>query len=65
MDWLVVTQDDVAAINAVLPGCIRVAAVEVDGQLVLGADLLADCEQGGTYEAARELLVGLSIVESP
>lgn len=62
MNALVVTAEQVEAINALLPQGTRVYAMPgAQGVLQLGGDLLTDCGPGGTYEAAGELLESLAI----
>lgn len=57
MSWLGCTQDDVDAINALLPANTRVAPlIDIEGTLFLGADLLTDCEEGQTYGNAESLI---------
>jgi hypothetical protein len=58
---LVVTQAQVASINAQLPKCTRVDAVaDAGGVLYVGADLLTDIGKGGTYAAAAKILASLT-----
>lgn len=45
--WLACTQSDVDAINAALPANVQVSALEWEGGLYLGSDLLTDSMQPG------------------
>lgn len=55
--WLACTQADVAAINALLPAAVRVAAIDVAGALYLCGDLLTDAlTPGNTYHPALPVL---------
>lgn len=62
---LVVTAEQVALCNSLLPPGTQVMAIRRDGQLYLGADLLTDAGPGGTYEAAASVLATLEVVDSP
>ena len=58
--WLGCTQQDVDAINALLPASTRVSALSFNGQLLLGSDLLTDSmAPGQTYYAAQAVIQGL------
>ena len=58
--WLACTPADVDAINAALPPTVQVAAMERDGALFIGSDLLTDSlVPGGTYYPAQALIQAL------
>jgi hypothetical protein len=58
--WLQCTQDDVDAINALLPANTRVSTIQVEGLQYLSGYLLTDSlTEGNTYFAATERLQSL------
>lgn len=55
--WLACTDDDVRAVNALLPVGTQVGAVTVQGRQYLGGDLLTDAlTTGNTYHPALSVL---------
>lgn len=64
--WLVCTQADVDAMNALLPSGVRVAAVSYLGVKYLNIDLATDCMSAdSTYFAARSVLRTLVCTNIP
>jgi hypothetical protein len=61
---LLTTQEQIDAINALLPAATQVAGWHESGQLVIGADLLTDCGEDCTYAAACALLESLPVIDA-
>lgn len=58
--WLACTQDDVDAVNALLPAGTQVAGLELQGAMYLGSDLLTDAiNPASVYHAALPVLEAL------